>query len=66
MTNAIAIFARRHSITVEQAVALPAIFDRAAKEVGMTPQQLVSMATYSNQALADYIKQLAQEVIEKM
>lgn len=55
-------FAGRFSIKVEEAYVLPALFERAAQLVGMSPAALLAQATYSNQALGDYLADAARKV----
>ena len=58
----ISIFASRNGFSPESAIALPAIFDNIAEKMAMPVRQIISMATYSNQPLADYIKEVAEQV----
>lgn len=58
----LATFAARFSLTPDQAVTLPAIFDKAAQSVGMPVRALVSQATFTNHALGEYIAEVARKV----
>jgi hypothetical protein len=58
----IGIFAERHNVPVEMAYTLPAIFDKIAEATGRPVRAIISQATYTNVGLADYIKELAEQV----
>jgi len=57
-----ATFAARFSLTPAQAVALPAVFNRAAEMMGWHIRTMIAEATYNNQALGEYLAQAAAEV----
>jgi hypothetical protein len=58
-------FAARFSITEKDAYVLPALFEGAARKVGMHPEALLSQATYSNPALGAYLAEAARKVAEQ-
>jgi len=60
--NEIALFAARHGIDPEVAYTLPTIFGNIALKAGKPVRVIIAQATYSNQALADYIKGVAEEI----
>jgi hypothetical protein len=62
MTNELATFARRFNIAVGDAYVLPALFEGAAHKVGMAPRALLSQATYTNNALGEYLAECARKV----
>lgn len=62
LTNEIAIFATRHSVPVSIAYTLPAIFNKAAEMIDLPVRAVINNATYFNQPLANYIKEVAQTV----
>lgn len=62
MVNEIAIFAARFNVSVADAYKLPAVFDVAARKVGVPVRSLVATATYSNQALGEYLAGIARTV----
>jgi hypothetical protein len=55
-------FASRFGISAKDAYVLPALFDRSAQMAGMPVRALLSQATYSNQALGDYLANAARKV----
>ena len=62
LTHEIGIFAQRQNVPAAHAHTLPSIFDKLA-EIGNKPvRAVVNMATYNNQPLADYIKELAEQI----
>ena len=62
MTNEFAVFATRFGVPVSAAYVLPALFDGAAKKIGMHPRTLLAEATYRNRGLGDYLAELALKV----
>lgn len=58
----ISTFATRHSIPVAQAYTLPTIFEKIAEVSGQSVRAIISQATYTNQGLADYVKELSAQV----
>ena len=62
MLNELAIFARRFNISAADAYVLPALFEGAARKVNMAPRALLAQATYSNQALGEYLAGCARKV----
>ena len=65
MTDLIA-FAGRFNLTPAQAVVLPALFDKAASECGMSRAELVAVATYRNIKAGEYLASVARTVAEKV
>jgi hypothetical protein len=55
-------FAARFNVAVADAYVLPALFEGAARKVGMAPSALLSQATYSNNALGEYRAGCARKV----
>ena len=55
-------FASRFNVAVADAYVLPALFERTAQLVGMPPRALLSQATYSNNALGEYLAGCARKV----
>lgn len=55
-------FASRFNVAVADAYVLPALFERTAQLVGMAPRALLSQATYSNNALGEYLAGCARKV----
>lgn len=55
-------FAARFNISHKDAYVLPALFEGAAKKVGMAPRALVAEATFRNNALGEYMAQAARKV----
>jgi len=64
MVNEIATFAARFNVSIADAYKLPAVFEVAARKVGMPVRELVSQATYSNKALGQYLAGIAKTVTE--
>jgi hypothetical protein len=64
MVNEIATFAARFNVSVADAYKLPAVFEVAARKVGMPVRALIATATYSNQALGQYLAGVAKTVTE--
>lgn len=58
----VAIFAERHNVPTGQAHTLPAIFSKIAKVGGKPVRAIIAQATYTNSALAEYVKELAEQV----
>lgn len=58
----IAIFAERQSVSPSVAYTLPTVFDKIAEIAGQPVRAIIAQATYSNQPLADYIKEVAEKV----
>jgi hypothetical protein len=57
-----AIFATRSGINPKEAVSLPAIFERVAKVCEVSVRAAVSMATYTNSELGEFVAKAAREV----
>lgn len=55
-------FAARFNVAVADAYVLPALFEGAARKVGMAPRALLAQATYSNNALGEYLAGCARKV----
>lgn len=55
-------FAARFNVAVADAYVLPAVFEHAANLAKMPVRALLSQATYSNQALGDYLAKAAAKV----
>jgi hypothetical protein len=55
-------FAARFSITEKDAYVLPALFEGAARKVGMPTEALLAQATYSNPPLGEYLADAARKV----
>jgi hypothetical protein len=62
-TLEIATFAARFNVSVAAAVALPTVFEVAARKVGMPVRALIATATYSNPALGEYLAKAAREAV---
>jgi len=65
MTNLVA-FASRFNLSHSEAVVLPALFDKAASEVGKSRAELVAIATYQNLKVGEYLASVAREVAAKV
>lgn len=65
MTDLVA-FAGRFNLSPDEAVVLPALFEKAASEVNMPRAALVAEATYRNIKLGEYLAQVAREVAQKV
>ena len=61
MLNLLATFARNFNVSVADAYVLPAVFERSAEKVGMTPLALVT-ETSRNQKLGEYLANVARVV----
>lgn len=61
----ISIFAERHQVGPE-AYVLPTIFSKIAEMMELPERAIISQATYTNQPLADYIKERALFVAKQM
>lgn len=61
----LATFAARFNVSVADAYVLPAVFERCAEKVNMPVRALLSQATYSNNALGDYLAKVARDVAAK-
>lgn len=55
-------FAARFNVSHNDAYVLPALFEGAAKKVGMAPRALVAEATFNNNALGEYLAGCARKV----
>lgn len=62
MLNEIAVFAARRNVSVADAYVLPALFERAAEMAKMPVRALLSQATYTNEALGEYLANAARKV----
>lgn len=62
MLNAYAAFAARFNVSVADAYVLPALFERSAELVKLPASALLSQATYSNNALGEYLANAAHKV----
>lgn len=62
MLNDLATFARRFNVSVADAYVLPALFEGAARKAGMVPSALLTQATYTNNALGEYLAECARKV----
>lgn len=62
MLQDLATFAARFNISHKDAYVLPALFEGAAKKVGMLPRVLVAEATWNNRALGEYLANAARKV----
>lgn len=62
MTVEFAAFAARFNVSVEDAYVLPALFERSAEMAKMPVRALLSQATYSNNALGEYLANAARKV----
>lgn len=62
MHNELATFAARFNVAVADAYVLPALFERTAQMVNLPVRALLSQATYSNQALGEYLANAARKV----
>lgn len=64
MTNEFVAFASRFNVSVADAYVLPALFERTAQMVNRTARGLLADATYSNQALGEYLADAARKVAD--
>lgn len=55
MTQELATFAARYSLTPANAYVLPALFEHAAKAINMPVRALIAEATYRNPKLGEYL-----------
>ena len=62
MTQELAIFAARFGIAPADAYVLPALFERSAKMAKMPVRALLSQATYTNDALGEYLANACRKV----
>lgn len=66
MTNTthseLATFAARFNIAASDAYVLPALFERSAQMVGLPVRALIAQATYTNNALGEYLAAAAHKV----
>lgn len=62
MLNDLATFAARFNVSVANSYVLPAVFERSAQKVGMTPRALVTEATFNNNKLGEYLAEVARIV----
>ena len=60
--NELSIFAERHGVPTSQAHTLPVIFESIATIANKPVRAIIAQATYTNNSLADYIKELAAKV----
>ena len=61
MINQLATFAATYNITPAQAVALPALFEKCASEMKMTPRAMYCAAMESKQ-VGEYMASVARKV----
>lgn len=61
-TNELAIFAARFNVSASDAYVLPALFERTAQMVKMPVRAFLAQATYSNNALGEYLADAARKV----
>jgi len=59
------VFAMARGLAPNEAMVLPALFEKAADEVGMSVRGLISSATYSNE-VGEYLAKVAREVARKL
>jgi hypothetical protein len=64
MLQDLASFAARFNVSAKDAYVLPALFERSAKKVGMAPRALVAEATFRNNALGQYMADVARKVAQ--
>lgn len=64
MLHDLVAFAARFNVAAADAYVLPALFERSAQKVGMSPRALVTEATYNNPALGDYLAKAAKQVAQ--
>jgi hypothetical protein len=62
LTSDLASFAARFNIAPAEAYVLPALFESAAAKVGLPVRALVAQATFTNQALGEYLAKAARKV----
>ena len=62
MLNEFAAFAARRNVSVADAYVLPALFERTAEMAKMPVRALLSQATYTNEALGEYLANAARKV----
>lgn len=62
MTAEFAIFAARFNVSVTDAYVLPALFERTAEMAKMPVRAFLAQATYSNNALGEYLANAARKV----
>lgn len=62
MLNELATFASRFNVSAADAYVLPALFERSAEMAKMPVRALLSQATYSNNALGEYLAEAARKV----
>lgn len=62
MTQELAIFASRFNVATSDAYVLPALFERTAQKVNMSPRALLAEATFRNNALGEYLANAARKV----
>lgn len=58
----LASFASHFNVSAADAYVLPALFERSAQKVGMTPRALIAEATFRNNALGEYMADAARKV----
>ncbi len=61
MLNDLAAFARRFNVSLADAYVLPALFERTAQKVSMSPRALLAR-TVTNTALGEYLAECAHKV----
>ena len=62
MTAELAIFAARFNIEAKDAYVLPALFERTAQMAKMPVRAFLAQATYSNNALGEYLASACRKV----
>jgi hypothetical protein len=62
MINDLAIFASRFNVSVADAYVLPALFERTAAIAKMPVRAFIGQATFSNNALGQYLADCAKKI----
>jgi hypothetical protein len=62
MAHELAIFAARFNVAVADAYVLPALFERTAEMAKLPVRSFLAQATYSNNALGEYLANAARKV----
>lgn len=65
MNHELAIFASRFDVPASVAYVLPALFERTAAMAKLPVRAFLAQATYSNQALGEYLAKVAHKVAEE-
>lgn len=61
-TQEMAVFAARQNLSPAEAVALPALFEKAAQAAGVHVRSMIAEATYRNAELGAYLASVARKV----